>query len=84
MHWLFMCSYSMESLEVLELHTIICTSTEVLMCQFASKQQIVNTHNQSLTALYDSLLTSLPLQCSVLLSSEKGSSSWLTTYFTIT
>jgi len=56
-------------------------TTEVLMSQFAAKQQVISTHNQLLSDLCDTLSTSLPpkLQCSVLLSREKGSSSWLTT-----
>ena len=55
-------------------------SNEVLTFQLAAKQQFINTHHQLLREMYDSLLASLPhkLQCSILLSSERGSSSWLT------
>ena len=51
------------------------------MSQLAAKRQIVNIHNQSLLALYDSLMQNLSpkLQRSIQLSCEKGSSSWLTT-----
>ena len=55
-------------------------SNEVLTFQFAAKQQVIHTHHQLLKDMYDSLLAGLPhkLQRSILLSSEKGSSSWLT------
>ena len=52
-------------------------SAEVLTSQFAAKRQVINTRNQSLSDMYDSLLVSLSpkLQRSILLSCEKGSSS---------
>ena len=55
-------------------------SAEVLTSQFAAKRQVINTRNQSLSDMYDSLLVSLSpkLQRSILLSCEKDSSSWLT------
>ena len=55
-------------------------SNEVLTSQFAAKQQVIHTHRQLLKDMYDSLLAGLlhKLQRSILLSSEKGSSSWLT------
>ena len=55
-------------------------SAEVLMSQLATKRLVINTQNQSLSTLYDSLIQSLSpkLQRSVQLSCEKGSSSWLT------
>ena len=55
-------------------------SADVLSFQFAAKQQVINNRSQFLSDTYDSLLSSLPskLQRSILLSSEEGSSSWLT------
>ena len=55
-------------------------SAAVLGFQFAAKRLAIATHNQFLTDMHDSLLISLPpkLQLSILLSCEKGSSSWLT------
>ena len=55
-------------------------SADVLSSQFAAKQQVINNRSQFLSDTYDSLLSSLPskLQRSILLSSEEGSSSWLT------
>ena len=55
-------------------------SADVLSSQFVAKQQVINNRSQFLSDTYDSLLSSLPskLQCSILLSSEEGSSSWLT------
>ena len=55
-------------------------TNEVLTSQFAAKQQVINTHHQFLRNTYDSLLAGLPhkLQRFILLSSEKGSASWLT------
>ena len=55
-------------------------SNEVLTSQFAAKRQVITTNHQLLRDLYDSLLAGLPhkLQRSIMLSSEKGSSSWLT------
>jgi len=52
-------------------------STEVLMSQFAAKQQAISTRNQLLTDLFDALSTSLlpKIQYSILLSREKGSCS---------
>jgi len=52
--------------------------TEILISWFAAKWQVINTHNQLLTDLYNTLLPNLSpkLQHSILLSS---SSSWLTT-----
>ena len=55
-------------------------SADVLSSQFAAKQQVINNRSQFLSDTYDLLLSSLPskLQRSILLSSEEGSSSWLT------
>ena len=55
-------------------------SNEVLTSQFAAKRQVITTNHQLLRDMYDSLLAGPPhkLQRSIMLSSEKGSSSWLT------
>ena len=55
-------------------------STKVMTSQFATKQQVIHTRQPFLMDMHDSLLNSLSprLQYSIMLSSEKGSSSWLT------
>jgi len=56
-------------------------SINVLELQLGAKQQALSNRCQSLSNVYNQLLPALSpkLQRSVLLSSEKGSSSWLTT-----